>query len=97
MPTDERSPRRVAPITFRTRAVNAIRDGVRRRIDRFAPGRSRPTVTATVVASCAMLAVVGATALNRLLIGTIFIVVPQNAFEAGLAARQPTLKLLVPM
>ena len=60
MPTDERSPRRVAPITFRTRAVNAIRDGVRRRIDRFAPGRSRPTVTATVVASCAMLAVAGA-------------------------------------
>ena len=59
MPTDERSPRHVAPITFRASAANAIRDGVRRRIDRVAPGRSRPAVTATVVASCVMLMVVG--------------------------------------
>lgn len=59
MPTDERSPRHVAPITCRTRAANAIRDGFRRRIDRLAPGRSRPTVTARVVTSCVMLALVG--------------------------------------
>ncbi len=59
MPTDERSTRHVASTTLRARAANAIRDGVRRRIDRLAPGRSRPTVTATVVASCVMLAIVG--------------------------------------
>ena len=49
------------------------------------------------VTNCCILFTVGAPALNTLLSGITFRVVPQKALAAGLLVEQPTLKLLVPM